>query len=290
LGVLSNQAVYVYLNGVQLIHSKDYTFDSQGFVVIRATLNNDDLIAIVEYENTDGCFVPLTPTKLGIWPKYEPKIYLDTSLVTPRTMIQGHDGSQVLAYGDYRDDLILELEKRIYNNIKVEYDASIFDINDFLPSYVRPTDYNLTEFNEVLSTQFYKWTRLIDRDFSKPLSFDRTNSLTYNYQGHSAIDGRPVPGYWRGIYRWMLDTDRPNLCPWEMLGFSEAPVWWETVYGPAPYTRDNLVLWQDLGLGLVKEPGKPVVRLAKYVRPFLERRNFRTNLFKFSYWTKQCIS
>ena len=266
---LSNKAVYIYLNGTQLTHSKDYTFDSQGFVVISATLHNDDTIAIYEYENTDGCFIPQTPTKLGIWPKFEPKIYLDTSLVTPRTMIQGHDGSQVLAYGDYRDDLILELEKRIYNNIKVQYDASIFDINDFLPSYVRSTDYDLTEFNEVLSTQFYKWTRLIDRDFSKPLSFDRENSLTYNYQGHVAIDGRPVPGYWRGIYRWMLDTDRPNICPWEMLGFSEAPTWWETVYGPAPYTRDNLVLWQDLSEGLVKEPGKPVVRLEKYVRPFL---------------------
>ena len=34
-------------------------------------------------------------------------------------MIQGHDGSLVLSYGDYRDDLILELEKRIYNNIKI---------------------------------------------------------------------------------------------------------------------------------------------------------------------------
>ena len=79
-------------------------------------------------------------------------------------------------------------EKRIFNNIKVEYDPSIFDINDFNPSYVRTTDYNLTEFNEVMSSQFYKWTRLIDRDFSKPLSYDRANSLTYNYTGHSAPD------------------------------------------------------------------------------------------------------
>jgi hypothetical protein len=44
-------------------------------------------------------------------------------------MIQGHDGSQILAYGDYRDALILELEKRIYNNIKVEYDPTIFDVD-----------------------------------------------------------------------------------------------------------------------------------------------------------------
>ena len=269
LADLSNQAVYVYLNGTQILHGRDYTFDSQGFIVVGATLENDDIIEIYEYENTDGCYIPQTPTKLGIWPKFQPKIYLDTSLITPRTMIQGHDGSQVLAYGDYRDELILELEKRIYNNIKVEYDPSIFDINDFNPSYVRTTDYSLTEFNEVMASQFYKWTRLIDRDFSKPLSYDRANSLTYNYTGNSAPDGRNVPGYWRGIYRWMFDTDRPNLCPWEMLGFSEEPTWWSDVYGPAPYTRDNLILWEDLSLGLVKEPGMPIVQLEKYIRPFL---------------------
>ena len=38
---------------------------------------------------------------------------------------QGHDGSIFKAYGDYRDDLILELEKRIYNNIKVQYDKNL---------------------------------------------------------------------------------------------------------------------------------------------------------------------
>ena len=54
-----------------------------------------------------------------------------------------------------------------------------------------------------------------------------------------------------------------------MLGFSLEPTWWQEVYGPAPYTRDNLILWQDLSQGLVKEPGKPAVTLAKYIRPFL---------------------
>ena len=79
--------------------------------------------SIYEYDNTNGCFVPETPTKLGIWPKFEPRKYLDTTLNTPVEMIQGHDGSLVLSYGDYRDDLILELEKRIYNNIKINYDT-----------------------------------------------------------------------------------------------------------------------------------------------------------------------
>ncbi len=271
LDTLSSRAVLVYLNGEQLLYGKDYKFDSQGFVVISATLVNDDLITLYEFESTNGCFVPATPTKLGIWPKYEPKKYLDTSLVTPREVIQGHDGSIILAYNDYRDDLILELEKRIYNNIKIKYDTSIFDVNDFLPVYNRTTPYLLNEFNEVLSSNFYSWANLIDRDFTKPLSYNNQDARTFNYREMATPDGRtPLPGYWKGIHRWMLETDRPHLCPWEMLGFSEEPSWWQELYGPAPYTSDNLVLWQDLSNGLVREPGKPPVQLNKYIREYLK--------------------
>ena len=271
LAELSAKAVLVYLNNTQLLHNKDYTFDDQGFVVITARLTTGDKIVIYEFDNTNGCFIPPTPTKLGLYPRYEPKIYLDTSLATPRTMIQGHDGSQILAYDDYRDQLILEIEKRIYNNIKINYDSSIFDIEDMIPSYNRTSDYSLSEFNEVLATNFYNWTATIDRDFTKPLSYSRDDSLTFNYRELATPDGRtPLPGYWKGVYRWMLGTDRPNLCPWEIIGFSEEPSWWQTVYGPAPYTKDNTILWSDLGDGLIKEPGKPVVQNKKYIRTYLK--------------------
>ena len=266
---LSNSAVNIYLNGSQLLFDKDYSFNSQGFVIISAALVETDTITICEYENTDGCFIPATPSKLGIWPKFEPKIYWDTSLVTPRMIIQGHDGSQVLAYEDFRDALILELETRIFNNIKVKYDDTIFDINKVVPLYNIKSPYSLIEFNQVLAPSFYTWTSLVDRDFTKPLSFDRNNSMTYNYRGHVAPDGRETPGYWRGIYRWLLGTDRPNICPWEMLGFSIEPKWWTSVYGPAPYTSDNLVLWKDLSEGLVNEPGTLPIKLSQYVRPYL---------------------
>jgi hypothetical protein len=271
LDTLSNKAVGVYLNGKQLTYKKDYTFNSQAFVVIDAKVNlaNKDTITIVEYDSTDGCFVPETPTKMGIWPKYEPKIYLDTTLLVPRMMIQGHDGSQVLAYGDYRDDLILELELRIYNNIKVEYDPTIFDITDIIPGYARTTDYSLTEFNAVLAPTFYRWAKSAGVDFSKQISFDINNPFTYNYNANTAPDGTSVPGYWRGVYRWLLDTDRPDLCPWEMLGFSVEPAWWQSVYGPAPYTSNNLVMWQDIANGRVNEPGKASVQLKKYIRTWL---------------------
>ena len=271
LSTLSNKAVGVYLNNVQLIHGSEYTFDQSGFVIIadKVMLSNGDTVTTYEYDSTDGSFVPETPTKLGIWPKYEPKIYLDTTLVTPRMMIQGHDGSLTLAYGDYRDNIILELEKRIFNNIKVEYNPEIYNIFDVIPSYGHDQTYSRTEFDQTLAPSFYKWTSSINRDFSKPLSYDRTNPFTYNYKGHATPDGEDAPAYWRGIYVWMYNTDRPHLCPWEMLGFSIEPSWWQDVYGPAPYTRDNIVLWTDISLGIVKQPGVAPIILTQYIKPWL---------------------
>jgi hypothetical protein len=274
LDTLSNKAVGVYLNGVQLIHGQDYTFSNQGFVIIDSSVSiiNGDTISTYEYDSTDGCFVPSTPSKLGMWPVYAPKIYTDTALVDPQTVIQGHDGSVILAYGDYRDELLLELEKRIFNNIKVKYDTDIFDITDFIPSYNRSTDYNVSEFNEVLAPNFYKWTSLVGKDLTTPLNYDRTNSFTYNYSFNTAPDGTGLPGYWRGVYRWLLDTDRPNICPWEMLGFSIQPSWWIAVYGPAPYTSNNLPMWQDIAAGIVRQPGVPIAYKPKFAKPFLVDR------------------
>jgi hypothetical protein len=268
LNELSNKAVGVYVNNAQLIYGSDYIFNSQGFVDIKSSLNTGDVVTIYEYENTDGCFIPETLTKLGIWPKYVPSIYEDTTLINPVNMIQGHDGSMVLAYDDYRDALLLELETRIYNNIKIEYDPTIFDINDIIPRYGVENDYSLAEFNSILESSFYKWTSLIDVDFTKVIGYDSTNPYTFNYYGYSTPDNKSVPGYWRGIYKWLYGTDRPNMCPWEMLGLTIKPEWWENTYGVAPYTSDNLVMWDDIGNGLLKTPGSEKV-ISKYIRTYL---------------------
>ena len=275
LDTLSSKAVNVYVNGIQVLYEKDYTFNTSGFIEFTNSyaLQNNAVITVYEYESTDGCFIPATPTSLGIWPKYEPKIYLDTTLITPRQVIQGHDGSIVLAYNDYRDNLILDIEKRIFNNIKVKYNPEIFDILDFIPGYNRNTAYSLDEFNKILAPNFYQWTSLIDRDFTKPLTYTPENLFTYNYKNNQSPDGRSLPAYWRGIYSWIFDTDRIHICPWESLGFSIEPVWWNSVYGTAPYTSDNFLLWNDLKDGIIREPNKPVFRNKKFARPTLALRS-----------------
>jgi hypothetical protein len=53
-----------------------------------------------------------------------------------------------------------------------------------------------------------------------------------------------------------------------MLGFTEMPTWWTSRYGQAPYTSDNLVLWNDLAQGINWNNGNPVV-IEPCVRPEL---------------------
>lgn len=270
LSVLSNKSVNIYLNGKQLLHGIDYVFGDDVFFEVLTDLAEDDLLEAFEYVSTDGCYCPPTPTKLGLYPLFEPKIFLDDSYSESTNVIQGHDGSITIAFNDYRDQLILELEKRIYNNIKVQYDPSIFDIFDFIPGYNRPADYTKQEFDQILSKYFFQWTINIQQDYTKHIGYDSTDPFTYNYRGKYTPDNKNVPAGWRGIYKWLFDTDCPHLRPWEMLGFSIEPKWWTNTYGPAPYTSDNFILWSDLKEGIIKEPGKPQRRNTKFARPILD--------------------
>ena len=265
--ILSVKSVTVYINNEQLIYGKDYTFNDEGFCVISKATENGDIIDIFEYETTDGSFIPPTPTKLGLYPKYVPAIYNDTSYITPRNVIQGHDGSKVVAFNDYRDDLLLELEKRIYNNIKISYDPTIVNIHEFIGGEDRNTGIYKKDVDNALITDFASWLASVgDVDYTENTGYVRGNSFTYNYSFMTSPSGKNLPGYWRAVYKQAYDTDRPHTHPWEMQGFFEKPSWWETVYGPAPYTKDNLFLWDDIKNGLIREPNKPVIIKEEYKR------------------------
>jgi hypothetical protein len=345
LDSLSSASVLVYLNGDQLLHGRDYVFGNDAFFYINTPLVEGDVIEVVEYESTDGSFCPPTPSKLGLFPKFEPTIFTDTTYLpqietftvpnvepettrniylpaydelvrdeditvavnnneqeldvdysiirsetqtviqffnplpkaatvkigTPTKVIRGHDGSIIIAFNDYRDQLILELERRIFNNIKVNYNVDMFDVHDYIPGYSRDTLYSKEEFEKVLSPMFFKWTSNINQDYTKYTGYDRFNSFTFNYRGNFAPDGRDLPAFWRAIYKWMLDTDSPHTMPWECLGFSIKPLWWEKVYGPAPYTSNNDILWNDIKEGIIREPGKLLRKVPKFAKPILAR-------------------
>jgi len=349
----SNKAVNVYQNGLQLTYGKEYTFNSEGFAVINTTKQIGDVIDIVEYENTNGSYVPPTPTKLGLYPKFEPEFYIDDTtqdappdlpsgpykiygvagpnqngagklgwfypiyatlaeaqardtelggsggahlhtfvglnrqFYMPNTsanhgvtepegyiewtegtpVIQGHDGSKIKAYKDFRDNLVLELERRIYNNIKVEYDQTLFDIHELQKGLYRTTGIDKTSLDNSMISEFLSWLRLLDLEYTKHVYYQRENPFTFNYSQTRYSNNEDCPGWWRELYRYAFDTDRPHTHPWEMLGFSVKPDWWETQYGPGPYTSNNLPLWEDLQGGIIRQPAFKIDK--KYMRPGL---------------------
>jgi hypothetical protein len=344
LSTLSSTSVTVYLNKIQLTHTKDYNFNIPGYVSISAGQVENDLIEVHEYNNTDGSFIAPTPTKLGLYPKYYPELTIDDTVqgTEPNTagpfkvygedsatstrgwfypvyttksaaglgalsksytftglnkilympvsgatlagndnieldeypvgvaFIRGHDGSYIKAYKDFRDELLLELEKRIFNNIKSEYSTDRLNINTFIGGEFRTNEFTKTEIDNTMLGDFTQWLQqnLNNQTYTNNTFYDRTNNWTFNYSDTTSPAGNLNPGYWRGVYVRSFDTDRPHTHPWEMLGLTTKPSWWNTVYGPAPYTGDNLVMWKDLEEGRIADPLNTRINL-NYVRPGL---------------------
>lgn len=254
---LSNRAVLIWHNGVQLTFGKDYEFSpTVPSVIFSIQFAIGDTIVIRDYFDTDGNFIPETPSKLGLYPKSEPLIFEDTTYQTPVDVIRGHDGSLMPAFGDFRDNYILELEKRIYNNIKADYTKNIINLYDIIPGRFRTTEYTRDEFIQILSRNFLQWSGTNNVDYTTNSWYDANNSWTWNYEKFTdTVEDKPLQGSWRAIYNYWYDTAQPNLAPWEMLGFGFKPAWWETRYGSAPYTKGNFTLWEDLEAGYVWNNG-----------------------------------
>lgn len=337
LADLSQRGVLVYLTNSnrqkqQLLYGRDYTFDTQVAGITLTKIVNlaiGDVLDIVEYDNTDGSFIPPTPTKLGLWPKWEPSVYVeevfgyedteirpwkiygtldpeytqigggligftyplytsyeaaeqaDTSGMVhihkflgtdrlfympgsagkhgaqddstidyypgARSIIRGHDGSRYVGFQDIRDSLIVELESRIYNNIKTDYDKELFDWSEVLTGYSRNTRADQARELDVLRGSFGTWCEKNRVDPTTNTTFETTNKFSWNYSlAQDSVKGQRLPGGWRGIFNWLYDTDSPHLTPWEMLGIYQKPSWWDQRYGLPPYTSGNLVMWEDL--------------------------------------------
>lgn len=267
---LSNKAVLVYLNGIQLIKGVDYTFRTDTpSIDFNVALAVGDIIKIVEYSNTDGNYIPETPSKLGLWPSYVPEIFVDDTYRTATTVLRGHDGSITPTFNDYRDNFLLELEKRIYNNIKLPANTSFGDIFTVIPGKFRAGDYTLTEINQILGNPFMSWIGNNALDYSVNDTFDSNDPFTWNYsKSYDTIDGELLPGSWRACYQYFYDTYRPHITPWEMLGFTSKPSWWEAYYGVAPYTGANKFMWDDLEAGYIRSGDRQGIDL-NYARPGL---------------------
>lgn len=263
----------------QLVRNIDYVVsETAPSLTVNVALAVGDQIIVNEYNQTYGSYVPNTPTKLGLYPSTVPSVVLDNDLLTPTYFIRGHDGSYNKLYGDYdavtgrlvdfRDQALLEFEKRIYNNLKINAAIPVEE-TEVIPGFWRETDYSNNEILQIYSELFLNWVGQNRIDY-KSQTYVADNFFTYNYwqSGNKINKGVIEQGNWRGIYDYYFDTTTVNSTPWEMVGYTNKPAWWENRYGPAPYTSDNLVLWNDLAQGIDYNDGAPIVK-EQYVRPGL---------------------
>jgi hypothetical protein len=112
--------------------------------------------------------------------------------------------------------------------------------------------------SELLTIQqrmFYEWAAEYNVNYTNNF-YNETDLFTWNWSSSldKLSDKLPLLGYWRGIYRWFYDTENINTRPWEALGLTIKPNWWDTTYGPAPYTGGNQVMWDDIENGIIRNP------------------------------------
>lgn len=89
----------------------------------------------------------------------------------------------------------------------------------------------------------------------RQISNVNTDWRVLNYSSLVDQDGDALPGHWRGIYRWYYGTDRPHTHPWEMLGFSQKPIWWDQYYTwTNPTVRSQLI--SDIEQGIIRAGSK----------------------------------
>ena len=197
-------------------------------------------------------FIPPSPSYLGLLPVYTPGRILRDGV----NYIQGHDGSLRPVFGDHKDEVILELENRIYASVNSNFknEDSGFSFSEFVGGYfhtILDSQFTRDEFLAVLSSRFENWCHTKSIDYRSNDLFSPEDPFTWNYSSIKDSNGRYFDGNWRGIYRYLFGTDRPHLAPWEMLGFGDKPSWWENSYGPAPYTSGNQQMWSDIQDGRI---------------------------------------
>jgi len=251
----------------QLIRDVDYVVSTTSpSLTVTEDLQAGDVVTIKEYNQTYGNFVPNTPSKLGMYPRWKPEIVLDPNYQTPTYMLRGHDGSYTSLYTldytpatgltDFRDQALLEFETRIYNNIKLSTLVPI-ERYEVLPGFFRESTYSTEDYLKIYSSQFLNWAGQNRIDYKTQSGFTKGNEFSWNYyQSGNKLTGTPIDqGYWRGVYEYFYGTSQPDIAPWEMLGFTEMPSWWTSRYGPAPYTSENGIMWGDIEAGIIYNTG-----------------------------------
>jgi alpha-tubulin suppressor-like RCC1 family protein len=229
-------------------------------------------------QSTNPTYVPTTPTRLGVTPAWYPVAFYDSQQPDNPLSLRCHNGAVVVLRDSDNTDLggflynltstsnplllthpvaraWLLFELLQYQTLPLEWQdpnhSLSLDSRTIFSGKYRTKNYSWSDKLALEYPKFQQWLTTNQIDAFRNTTYDVQDPFSWNYSGCVDVDGEPVPGNWRGIYRWYYDTDRPHLAPWEMLGFTQKPDWWDAQYGSAPYTSGNTRMWSDLAAGRI---------------------------------------
>lgn len=244
-------------------------------------------------------FIPATGAYLGMTPLWKPELTLEIGRTGSIILVHGHDGSvtsgftrlasktaklqgDVIVDGqdvisiDNKDLALLSLENKIYDSALNELKAPrrpVFDLVSYVSGKFRKAEYLHDEFLAITRPLFERWAIKMNLDYRTNKNYDASNPFTYNYSDLLDVDGKSVPGFWRGMYLHFFDTDRPHTHPWEMLGFTSKPTWWDAHYAWDQGDSKRQALVTALTMGLVSSPGAIPVYDKTFARDGFEQFN-----------------
>lgn len=263
-------------NNKFLRRGKDYTLVTDGDYYTAINFSDDLLgeeVNIKQWYSRFKSQMPASLAKLGLYPTYRPEIYEDTTCSA--YFLIRHDGSRYYledgvdsnSYpNNLLDQYLYEYELAVYANIS--YDVLTNDFREILenrPGYFRQTQQTLLSYNSAFVDGANNWAvenNIYDNTNS---SYDEADGFTAMYQIGSGDDESTVIGSWRLIYKYVFDTDRPHTHPWEMLGYSWEPLWWDTYYSWTDPTK-RIALERALRTGRINSPAFPAVLNPSFAR------------------------
>ena len=250
--------LHITYNDKVLVRGYDYWFNSikNNYTEIQfRSFFNGKTVNIKQWYTTFKSLVPASLAKIGLAPVFMPEIYQDT--------ICRHDGTRYhLANGvdssNYPNNLVdrylWEYEKAVWSSISHDVENNNQrELLESQPGYFRNKPQTWNQARQTINNELRQWM-LENNIFTMPNdNYDETNGFTLKYQIGTGDYGSVVVGSYKALYKFMFDTDRPHSHPWEMLGYTLKPTWWDSKYSWTDSAK-RIALKKALRVGKISNP------------------------------------
>ncbi len=260
--IMFNQSEYFrFKNRFNNVMIQLYNANPQAFLAKPATIIVDEILTklnigkgaefpfaidlVGSSSNINRTYIPATPQFLGILGAFKPQkatfMHVGNGVGCYNV---DHTGTVSKAFVvnnqvPLMDDVVYELENRIYNSIDVdfkntEYVPILNEFNLNPSAFYTDAEYSRDEYTS-LSLRGYTNFIATNQIDTTARNYDKNNWMTWNFTGTTyVVDGNitdiPARGSWRAVYKDMYGTYRPHTHPWEMFGFSQRPDWFNNFY------------------------------------------------------------